>query len=136
MLITKELLESALKEEKPLFHDGDFIDEEVYSELFLAAMEYKPCKNNVKRLMKQKHITKEEREFLCKDLKGRYVYLNDQCSECGKPFTHQINKTHIVKESFKRSGRNCFITEESLRDSNIELWRLKADSLEVMDTYV
>ena len=136
MLITKELLESALKEEKPLFHDGDFIDEEVYSELFLAAMEYKPCKNNVNRQMRQKHINPKEREILCKELKGGYVYLNDQCSECGKPFTHKLTKTHIVKESFKKTDLMHFFTISDEVYPHKELWEKKVRAIDEKRTYI
>lgn len=62
MLITKQDLYLALEYNKPLFHDEDVIDDDVYYELFLAEPEMKKAGNGSCRLMNK--IDKQQRIIL------------------------------------------------------------------------
>lgn len=50
MLITRDILNKALEDKAPLFHDGDYIDDDVLYDLFYAPLNLKKLPNGKKVL--------------------------------------------------------------------------------------
>lgn len=50
MLITRDILNKALEDKVPLFHDGDYIDDDVLYDLFYAQPILKDLPNGKKAL--------------------------------------------------------------------------------------
>lgn len=48
MLITRDILNKALEDKVPLFHDGDYIDDDVLYDLFCAPAIWKDLPNGKK----------------------------------------------------------------------------------------
>lgn len=69
MLITRDILNKALENKVPLFHDGDYIDDDVLYDLFYALPIFKDLPNGKKAL--RTLIPKSDRNILCAELKGR-----------------------------------------------------------------
>ena len=129
MLITKQDLYLALEYNKPLFHDEDVIDDDVYYELFLAEPEMKKAGNGSCRLMNK--IDKQQRIFLCQELTTHILY-NDKCFICGKKHCRKICRSQILNKSFNNDIHNLFSISSipsngvcSSIISYMELWMLK-----------
>ena len=67
MLITRDILNKALEDKVPLFHDGDYIDDDVLYDLFYAQPILKDLPNGKKAL--RTLIPKSDRNILCAELK-------------------------------------------------------------------
>ena len=107
MLITRNILNKALEDKVSLFHVGDFIDDDVFYDLFYAP-----------RVLRNGKwvgaIPKEDRTILCAELKEyntkisreKYdkVYCNLRCKSCGKDFPFHITKSQIINRTFKVSN--------------------------------
>ena len=86
MLITLQMLQEALREGKPLFHDGDEIEKDTYDALFVNLYRYGV--NNEKKLS----ISRNDRKKLCCEMKryrsvrdqGDNVYFKAKCHLCSK----------------------------------------------------
>lgn len=111
MLITRDILNKALEDKVPLFHDGDYIDDDVLYDLFCAPAIWKDLPNGKKDL--RTLISKSDRDILCADMKGYNlknpkekfdkVYCKLQCKSCGEFFPIHITKSQIVNKSFRIS---------------------------------
>lgn len=109
MLITRDILNKALKDKAPLFHDGDYIDDDVLHDLFYAPVTLKDLSNRKKGL--RSLIPKSNRIILCTELKGYNsenpkegfdkIYYNLKCKSCGKEFSIHITKGQIIHRTFK-----------------------------------
>ena len=112
MLITRDILNKALEDKMPLFHDGDYIDDDVLYDLFYAQPILKDLPNGKKAL--RTLISKSDRNILCAELKGRIsknpketydkIYYNIICKSCGKVFPIHITKCQIISRAFKISN--------------------------------
>lgn len=111
MLITRDILNKALEDKVPLFHDGDFIDDDVLYDLF-----YAPAKTTILpngRKGKTTFISKDDRNILCAEMKGYNpkkrkegfdkIYCSLKCKSCGKIFSIHITKWQIISRGFKIS---------------------------------
>lgn len=106
MLITRNILNKALEDKVPLFHDGDYIDDDVFYDLFYAP----PVLRNSRETAL---IPKADRIILCAELKGcniknrkeeyDVVYCKLRCKSCGKDFPFHITKSQIIYKKFKVS---------------------------------
>ncbi len=109
MLITRDILNKALENKVPLFHDGDYIDDDVLYDLFYALPIFKDLPNGKKAL--RTLIPKSDRNILCAELKGRIsknpkekydkIYYNFICKSCGKVVPIHITKCQIISRAFK-----------------------------------
>lgn len=68
MLITRDILNKALEDKMPLFHDGDYIDDDVLYDLFYAQPILKDLPNGKKGL--RTLIPRNDRNILCAELNG------------------------------------------------------------------
>ena len=113
MLITRDILNKALEEKVPLFHDGDYIDDDVMYDLFYAQPTLKDLPNGKKSL--RTLIPKSDRKILCAELKKRAhnhkkefefekIYYNVKCKLCGKAHFIYITKSQIIDRRFKISN--------------------------------
>lgn len=112
MLITRDILNKALEDKVPLFHDGDYIDDDVMYDLFYALPIFKDLPNGKKAL--RTLISKSDRNILCAELKGRIsknpketydkIYYNIICKSCGKVVPIHITKCQIISRAFKISN--------------------------------
>lgn len=101
MLITIEILRKAIIERKPLFHNGDYITEQVYDELFKNLF---IAKGKLKKL----RISRETREILCFEMEmyksrkepGDKVYLSAKCPKCENTEIIAIGRAQICKARF------------------------------------
>ena len=107
MLITRDILNEAIREEKPLFHNGDEIDENVLYDLF-----YAPPKEICTPKGKKQQvllISKEVRSILCANLIGYKspkipydtVFYNKKCEVCGEITALPITKAGIINKTFR-----------------------------------
>lgn len=106
MLITRNILNKALEDKTPLFHDGDYIDDDVLYDLFYAP-------SVLRNGRKGCFIPKTDRKILCAELKGYNtknpkekfdkVYCNLRCKSCGKDFSFHITGSQIINKKFKVS---------------------------------
>lgn len=105
MLITRDILNKALEDKAPLFHDGDYIDDDVLYDLFYAQPILKDLPNEKKAL--RTLIPKSDRNILCAELKERTkklkkefefekIYYSAKCKSCGKEFSIYITKSQII----------------------------------------
>ena len=113
MLITRDILNKALEDKVPLFHDGDYIDDDVLYDLFYAQPILKDLPNGKKAL--RTLIPKSDRNILCAELKERTknlkkefefekIYYSAKCKSCGKEFSIYITKSQIIDRRFKISN--------------------------------
>lgn len=113
MLITRDILNKALEDKMPLFHDGDYIDDDVLYDLFYAQPILKDLPNGKKAL--RILIAKSDRNILCAELKERTkslkkefefekIYYRVKCKSCGKNFSIYITKSQIINRRFKISN--------------------------------
>lgn len=113
MLITRDILNKALEDKAPLFHDGDYIDDDVLYDLFYAQPILKDLPNEKKAL--RTLIPKSDRNILCAELKERTkklkkefefekIYYSAKCKSCGKEFSIYITKSQIIDRRFKISN--------------------------------
>lgn len=113
MLITRDILNKALEDKMPLFHDGDYIDDDVLYDLFYAQPILKDLPNGKKAL--RTLIPKSDRNILCAELKERTknlkkefefekIYYSAKCKSCGKEFSIYITKSQIIDRRFKISN--------------------------------
>lgn len=113
MLITRDILNKALEDKMPLFHDGDYIDDDVLYDLFYAQPILKDLPNGKKAL--RTLIAKSDRNILCAELKERTKslkkefefekkYYRVKCKSCGKNFSIYITKSQIINRRFKISN--------------------------------
>ena len=113
MLITRDILNKALEDKIPLFHDGDYIDDDVLYDLFYAKPILKDLPNGKKAL--RTLIPKSDRNILCAELKERTknlkkefefekIYYSAKCKSCGKEFSIYITKNQIIDRRFKISN--------------------------------
>lgn len=112
MLITRNILNKALEDKVPLFHDGDYIDDEVLYDLFYAPLKLKDLPSGKKVL--RTLIPKSDRNILCAELKGYNpqkakegfdkIYCNVKCKSCGKVFSIHITKCQVIGRTFKIKG--------------------------------
>ena len=113
MLITRDILNKALEDKVPLFHDGDYIDDDVMYDLFYAPAKSKILPNGKKG--KTTFISKDDRNILCAEMKGYNpqkreegfdkIYCNLKCKSCGKIFPIHITKWQIISRGFKIKDR-------------------------------
>lgn len=111
MLITRDILNKALENKVPLFHDGDYIDDDVLYDLFYAPAKSKILPNG--RKGKTTFISKDDRNILCAEMKGfnpqkrkegfDKIYCSLKCKSCGKIFPIHITKWQIISRGFKIS---------------------------------
>lgn len=111
MLITRDFLNKALEDKVPLFHDGDYIDDDVLYDLFYAPAKSKILPNG--RKVKTTFISKDDRNILCAEMKGYNpqkrkegfdkIYCSLKCKSCGKIFPIHITKWQIISRGFKIS---------------------------------
>lgn len=156
MLITRDILNKALKDKIPLFHDGDYIDDDVLYDLFYAPPILKDLPNGKKTL--RTLIPKSDRNILCTELKGRLsnkkekydkIYCNVICKSCGKVFSIYITKCQIINRHFKIKDRvkpiygspidKCAYTYHSHYISLRQLYNIKfgkADNIYVCDSCI
>lgn len=109
MLITRDILNKALEDKVPLFHDGDYINDDVLYDLFYAPAKSKILPNGKKG--KTTFISKDDRNILCAEMKGYNpqkrkegfdkIYCNLKCKSCGKIFPIHITKWQIISRGFK-----------------------------------
>ena len=109
MLITRNILNKALEDKVPLFHDGDYIDDDVLYDLFYAPAKSKILPNG--RKGKTTFISKDDRNILCAEMKGYNpqkrkegfdkIYCRLKCKSCGKIFPIHITKWQIISRGFK-----------------------------------
>lgn len=112
MLITRDILNKALEDKIPLFHDGDYIDDDVLYDLFYAPPKLR-CLPSGKKV-RSALISKTNRYILCAEFKGRIsnspkdeydeIYYNVKCKSCGGYFPIHITKSQIINKSFKISN--------------------------------
>lgn len=98
-----------------LFHDGDYIDDDVLHDLFYAPRILGA--SNSGRKIWISAISKTDRKILCAELKEyntknpkeRFdkVYCNLRCKSCGKDFSFHITKSQIINKTFKVSDYVC-----------------------------
>lgn len=113
MLITRDILNKALEDKVPLFHDGDYIDDYVLYDLFYAPAKSKILPNG--RKGKTTFISKDDRNILCAEMKGYNpqkrkewfdkIYCSLKCKSCGKIFPIHITKWQIISRGFKISDQ-------------------------------
>lgn len=111
MLITRDILNKALEDKVPLFHDGDYIDDDVLYDLFYAPAKTIILPNG--RKGKTTFISKDGRNILCAEMKGYNpqkrkegfdkIYCSLKCKSCGKIFSIHITKWQIISRGFKIS---------------------------------
>lgn len=111
MLITRDILNKALEDKVPLFHDGDFIDDDVLYDLFYAPAKTIILPNG--RRGKTTFISKDDRNILCAEMKGYNpkkrkegfdkIYCSLKCKSCRKIFSIHITKWQIINRGFKIS---------------------------------
>ncbi len=109
MLITRDILNKALEDKVPLFHDGDYIDDDVLYDLFYAQPILKDLPNGKKGL--RTLIPRSDRDILCAEMKGYNpknrkggfdkIYCSVKCKSCGKVFPIHITKCQIIYKTFK-----------------------------------
>lgn len=109
MLITRDILNKALEDKVPLFHDGDYINDDVLYDLFYAPAKSKILPNG--RKGKTTFISKDDRNILCAEMKGYNpqkreegfdkIYCSLKCKSCGKIFPIHITKWQIISRGFK-----------------------------------
>ena len=109
MLITRNILNKALEDKVPLFHDGDYIDNDVLYDLFYAPAKLQNLPNG--KIGKVAFISKENRSILCAELmrhiskkpQERFdkIYCKLKCKSCGKDFVVHMTKNQIVNRLFK-----------------------------------
>ena len=100
MLITRDILNKALEDKVPLFHDGDYIDDKILPN---------------GRKGKTTFISKDDRNILCAEMKGYNpqkrkegfdkIYCSLKCKSCGKIFPIHITKWQIISRGFKISDQ-------------------------------
>ena len=108
MFITRTILQKAIENKVPLFHDGDFIDDDVLYDLFYSPREQRLLPGGKKNWASV--ISKEDRQILCAELKGYensslpydVIYYNMRCKSCGKNVPVPITKSKIIHRSFKK----------------------------------
>ena len=109
MLITRDILNKALEDKVPLFHDGDYIDDDVLYDLFCAPAKMQILPNGKKGRVA--FISKENRNILCAELmrhiskkpQERFdkIYYKLKCQSCGNDFAVHITKNQIINRMFK-----------------------------------
>lgn len=109
MLITRDILNKALEDKMPLFHDGDYIDDDVLYDLFCAPAKMQILPNGKKGRVA--FISKENRNILCAELmrhiskkpQERFdkIYYKLKCQSCGNDFAVHITKNQIINRMFK-----------------------------------
>lgn len=109
MLITRDILNKALEDKMPLFHDGDYIDDDVLYDLFCAPAKMQILPNGKKGRVA--FISKENRNILCAELmrhiskkpQERFdkIYYKLKCHSCGNDFAVHITKNQIINRMFK-----------------------------------
>lgn len=112
MLITRDILNKALEDKVPLFHDGDYIDDDVLYDLFYAQPILKDLPNGKKGL--RTLIPRSDRDILCAELNGYIshspkdvfdkIYYTLRCKLCNKTFPVHITKGQIINRTFKISN--------------------------------
>lgn len=112
MLITRDILNKALEDKMPLFHDGDYIDDDVLYDLFYAQPILKDLPNGKKGL--RTLIPRSDRDILCTELNGYIshspkdvfdkIYYTLRCKLCNKTFPVHITKGQIINRTFKISN--------------------------------
>lgn len=112
MLITRNILNKALEDKMPLFHDGDYIDDDVLYDLFYAQPILKDLPNGKKGL--RTLIPRSDRDILCAELNGYIshspkdvfdkIYYTLRCKLCNKTFPVHITKGQIINRTFKISN--------------------------------
>ena len=112
MLITRDILNKALEDKMPLFHDGDYIDDDVLYDLFYAQPILKDLPNGKKGL--RTLIPRNDRNILCAELNGYMsnspkdvfdkIYYTLRCKLCNKTFPVRITKGQIINRTFKISN--------------------------------
>lgn len=113
MLITRDILNKALEDKVPLFHNGDYIDDDVLYDLFYAQPILKDLPNGKKAL--RTLIPRSDRNILCAELKERTknlkkefefekIYYSAKCKSCGKTYSVYITKSQIIDRRFKISN--------------------------------
>ena len=100
MLITRDILNKALEDKVPLFHDGDYIDDDVLYDLFCA-----PAKMQILPKGKKGRvafISKENRNILCTELM-RHISKSDY------PFMHLLYSQLLVCQRVCLQNTVCLI---------------------------
>lgn len=146
MLITRDILNKALEDKMPLFHDGDYIDDDVLYDLFYAQPILKDLPNGKKGL--RTLIPRSDRDILCTELNGYIshspkdvfdkIYYTLRCKLCNKTFPVHITKGQIINRTFKISNHinitvnpdRYYLFTKALR----ELYNIKYGN--VYNTYV
>lgn len=109
MIITRNMLNNAISENKALFHNGDIITNEVFQDLILAPKVKKMSKNGHMAMMLP--ISKEQREVLCSEMTSRnlhvrscmgdYIFFEKKCQSCGEIIKIPLTRTQIIHNTFK-----------------------------------
>ena len=105
MLITRNMLNEAIRNKKPLFHNGDEIDDDVMYDLFIG--------HPVRRIHRQSkneyysRYNKKELSVLCSELKSEpktktydKIKCRLTCSICGEKIMFYISKGQITNGTF------------------------------------
>lgn len=146
MLITRDILNKALEDKMPLFHDGDYIDDDVLYDLFYAQPILKDLPNGKKGL--RTLIPRSDRDILCAELNGYIshspkdvfdkIYYTLRCKLCNKTFPVRITKGQIINRTFKISNHiNITVNPDRyylFTNAIRELYNMKYGN--VHDTYV
>lgn len=107
MLITRDMLNKALEDKTPLFHNGDYIDDDVLYDLFYAPAKEQILPNGKKD--KVAFISKNNRKILCSEMKkydskkkiSDEIFCNLKCKLCGKIVSIPIGTGEIIYRTFK-----------------------------------
>lgn len=109
MIITRNMLNDAISENKALFHNGDIITNEVFQDLFLAPKVKKMSKNGHMAMMLP--ISKEQREVLCNEMMSRnfhvrscmgdIIFYEIKCLSCLEIIKIPLSRSQIIYNTFK-----------------------------------